>query len=96
MPVITARVPEDLIKDLERIEREEHSDRAEVIRKLVAKAVREWKLQKALDMLKGHKVSYRRAAKMAGVTYVEMLGCAAEAGMDIGYSLEDLRKDAGK
>ena len=96
MPVITARIPDDLLRDLEMIEKEEQSDRAETIRKLVAKAIREWKLKKSLEMLKEHKISYRKAAKTAGVSYVEMLRCAAEAGIDIGYSLEDLRKDAGK
>ena len=48
MPVITARIPENLLEDLEKVEKEEHTDRAEVIRKLLSQAVREWKIKKTL------------------------------------------------
>ncbi|MBI2583079.1 MAG: UPF0175 family protein [Candidatus Aenigmarchaeota archaeon] len=93
MPVITARVPEQILEDLEKLEKEEHTDRAETVRKLLASAIKEWKKKKALEMLREHKVSYRKAARMTGISYVELLQLASKHGVDIGYSLEDLKRD---
>lgn len=96
MEVITARIPEKYLHDLKTIEREEHIERAEVIRKLLADAIKNWKLKKALELLKDHRISLRKAASFTGLTYVEVLDMASNAGVDIGYSLEDLERDLGR
>jgi predicted HTH domain antitoxin len=93
MPVITARVPEAILKDVEKFEDFEKSDRAEAVRKLLAKALKEWKLEQALALLREHKITYRKAAALAGVTYGEILRLAEQADIDIGYTLEELRRD---
>lgn len=93
MKTVTARVPEDLLEDLEEIEHEERADRAEVIRRLLADAVRDWKVERALEELRDGKITLRTSAKRAGLTYVEMLDRAEEAGIAIGYTEEDLQKD---
>jgi len=41
--LIAARLPESLVADLRKIEREEQSDISTVVRKLLHKAVSEWK-----------------------------------------------------
>lgn len=46
--IVSTRVPEDMAKDIEEIEKEEKSDRATVVRKLLAKAIADRKLEKAL------------------------------------------------
>jgi predicted HTH domain antitoxin len=91
--VITGRVPEEHFRDLKRIEKEEHADRATVIRKLLAEGIKQWKIKRAIDLLRAHKVTLRKAASMAGITYVEMLDLASKYKIDIGYSLEELEKD---
>jgi FixJ family two-component response regulator len=48
--IVSTRVSDDLAKDLEAIEKEEKTDRATVVRKLLAKAIAEWKLEKALTL----------------------------------------------
>ncbi len=93
MKVITARISEEYFEDLERIEKEEHADRAVVIRKLLAKGIKEWKLKNALELLREHKVTLRRAASIASVSYVEMLDLASKHGIDSGYSLEEMERD---
>ncbi len=94
MPVITARVSEDLLGDVQMVEKDEHTDRAETVRKLLSEAIREWKTKKALELLKDHKITYRKASKIAGITYPEILRLAYSSGIDIGYTLEDLKKDS--
>ncbi len=93
MRVITARISEEYFEDLERIEKEEHADRAEVIRKLLAKGIKEWKLKRALEMLRERKVTLRKAANIASISYVEILDLASKHGIDIGYSLEEMERD---
>ncbi|HDN81118.1 MAG TPA: hypothetical protein ENG41_00120 [Methanomicrobia archaeon] len=91
MKVITSRIPEKYIKDLEKIQEEEKVDRAEAVRRLLTKAISEWKKERALELLKDHKITIRKAASMADVAYVEMLELAKK--LDIGYDLEELERD---
>lgn len=91
MKVITSRIPEKYFKDLEMIQEEEKIDRAEAVRRLLTKAISEWKKEKALNLLKDHKITIRTAASMADVTYIEMLELAQN--IDTGYSLDELERD---
>ncbi|KXA91044.1 hypothetical protein AKJ57_02720 [candidate division MSBL1 archaeon SCGC-AAA259A05] len=93
MKTITTRISEDLLEKLEEIEREEKADRAAVIRRLLDKAVGNWKVEKALDELREGRTTLRTAARKADLTYVEMLDRAKEAGIQLGYTAEDLRDD---
>lgn len=93
MKVITARIEERYFRDLEKIEKEEKTERAEIVRKLMAKAIRDWKIQKAVEMLKERKATIRKVAAFCGASYTEMLDLATKAGFDIGYTLEELQKD---
>ncbi|MFH1545208.1 MAG: UPF0175 family protein [archaeon] len=93
MRVITTRMDEKDVKDLIEIEKEERAERAEVIRRLLGKAIKEWKTQKALEKLREHKISLRKASEFAGISYIEMLDLSSKAGIDTGYSLKELERD---
>ena len=93
METITARVPDGLLKDLKRIEGEERTDRAEVIRRLLAEAIGEWKLRKALEMIRERKATMRAAAKFAGMRYLEFLDRVEKEAVPLDYTLSDLRAD---
>lgn len=93
MKVVTTRIEDKYFEDLKKIEREEHTERAEIMRKLLAHAIKAWKTKKALELLKEHKITIRKAAVLADASYVEMLDLASKADIDIGYSLKELRKD---
>jgi predicted HTH domain antitoxin len=92
MKVLTTRVEDELMKDLELIEREEKAERAEVARRLLAEGVRSWKLRKALEKISGGTWTIRRAAKFAGLTYYEMIEEMTKRGIDSGPTLSDLRE----
>lgn len=47
----------------------------------------------ALDRGRDHEITLRTAAKMADVSYVEMLELANEAGIDVRYTIADLERD---
>lgn len=93
METITTRVPDKIYQDIKRIEEEEKAERAEVIRRLLSDAIKRWKLEKALDMLREGRATLRTAAKFAGLTYIEMLDAAEAAGIPIDYTSSDLKLD---
>ena len=55
-------------------------------------SIKERKIKKALGLLKARKITIRKAAKLADVSYAEMLDFASKADVDIGYPLDELRR----
>lgn len=92
MEVLTTRIPEDLLRAIQEIEREERAERAEVVRRLLDRAVHDWRIAKALKMIQEGRWTVRRAAKFAGLTYHEALDRMTELGVDSGPSLKELRE----
>jgi predicted HTH domain antitoxin len=95
METVTTRIPEDDEKLLSELEEEMAADRSEVLRRLIRDGLEDWRKDKALDQLREHAITLRRAAEIAGVPYVEMLSLAAEEGIDTGYTTDDLERDLG-
>ncbi|MFQ5759151.1 MAG: UPF0175 family protein [Candidatus Bathyarchaeia archaeon] len=91
--VISTRVSDKLAQDLKVIEREEQSDRATTVRKLLARAVKEWKMEHALKLYFEGKVTLWRAARLAEVSLREMMEKAAQKGIEFKYTEEDLEED---
>jgi len=92
MKVLTTRVEDELMKDLELIGREEKAERAEVTRRMLAGAVKNWKMKKALEKISDGAWTIRMAARFAGITYYEMIEEMAKHGVDSGPALADLRE----
>ena len=93
METVTTRIPEEDEALLAELQEEMSADRSEVLRRLIHRGLSEWRRQKALDSLREHEVTLRRAARIAGMDYVETLTLAADEGIDVGYAPEDLERD---
>lgn len=93
MKTVTTRIPKDEQKWLEEMEKESGARRSEVLRRLIERGLKEWRKEKALELLRDHETTVRKAAELAGVTYVEMLELVSEEGIDIGYDLKELERD---
>lgn len=87
---MTARISDSLLDAIKEIEEEEKADRAEVVRRLLDRSVKEWRLSRALGMASSGAWTTRRAAKYAGLRYHEFIDRLAEAGIDTGPSLKEL------
>jgi len=96
METVTTRISEEDEEALSELEAELTADRSEVLRRLIREGLTDWRKEKALEQLADHKITLRRAAEIANVTYVEMLSLAAEEGIDTGYSTDDLQRDFGR
>lgn len=93
MKTVTTRIPEDDEEALAELEEELSADRSEVLRRLIRQGLDDWRTERALDQLRDHSITIREAADFAGVSYVEMVSLAAEEGIDVGYTIEDLERD---
>lgn len=93
METVTTRIPEDDEALLAELQEEMSADRSEVLRRLIHQGLSEWRRERALDALRDHRVTIRTAAEMGGVEYVEMLSLAEEAGIDVGYTVDDMERD---
>jgi predicted HTH domain antitoxin len=93
MKTVTTRIPEDDEEALAELEGELSADRSTVLRRLIRQGLDDWRKERALDQLREHSVTLRTAAERANVSYVEMLTLAAEEGIDIGYTTDDLDRD---
>ncbi len=91
--VITIRIEPEYFRDLQAIEKHERTDRAAVTRKLLAFAIKEWKAKNALQLMQEGRITVRKAAKLAGCSYIEFLNLMEKKGIASGYSMEDLKTD---
>jgi predicted HTH domain antitoxin len=91
--IVSTRVPDNMAKDLEEIEKEEKTDRATVVRKLLAKAIAEWKLERALTLYRDGGITLWKAAKIAGLSLWEMVEIVRKRKAPFRYAYEDFRGD---
>ena len=91
---ISVRFDRNLQKDLSKIEKKWHTGRSEVVRRLLAGAIKEWKLENCIQDIKEHKISIGAAAEECDVSVGEFLVLIREKNIDwIGYSKEDMHRD---
>ena len=91
--IISTRIPDNVARDLKEIEKEEKTDRATVIRKLLARAIEQWKMERALRLYREGKITLWRAARLGGITLREMMELAAKQGIQFKYTTKDLEED---
>jgi predicted HTH domain antitoxin len=91
--MVGARLPRDLVRDLEQIEQVEQADRSTTVRKLLARAIGEWKLEHNARLYGDGKITLARAARDAGVSIWEMMDYVRSRKIAVQYDLEDFEQD---
>lgn len=91
--MVGTRLPMGLVRELEFIEEVEQSDRSTTLRRLLSKAIREWKLEHYARLYGDGKITLARAARDAGVSLWEMMDHARVGKVPAQYDLEDLQRD---
>ncbi len=90
---VGVRLDKNLLFDLNKIAKSEHLDRTTIIRKLLFKAVYEYKVQQAMERYKKGVVSISRAAGEANMTMFEFVKYLIDHGYKSKYSVEDLERE---
>jgi predicted HTH domain antitoxin len=68
-----ARVPEEVERYLKEFMKTEGVDKSTAVRKILERGISEWRKERALELLGRGKITFTRAAEMAGVSLWEML-----------------------
>ena len=93
--MVSIRLSLDLVRELELIENVEQSDRSTTVRRLLSKAIQQWKLEHYARLYGDGKLTLARAARDAGVSLWEMMDYARVRKVPTQYDLEDLNRDLG-
>ena len=91
--MVGTRLPTALVRDLEAIEEVEQSDRSTTVRKLLYRAIRDWKLDHYSKLYGEGKLTLARAAREAEISLWEMMDYVRKKKISAQYDLEDLERD---
>ena len=91
--MVATRLPRSLVSDLKKIESAEQSDRSTVLRKLLYKAVMDWKKEYAARLYADGKVTLERAAMDSEISVREMMEYLKARKIPAQYDVEDLEYD---
>lgn len=92
--MVGTRLPQEIVRDLETIETVEQSDRSTVVRRLLYKAIGEWKMEHYARLYGDGKLTLASAARRAGVSLWQMMDFARQRKISVQYDLEDFERDA--
>lgn len=90
---ITSRLPDDMVEEIEWIAEIEKLDRSSVIRRLLDRAIPEWKLEYSLKLYQDKKISIGKAAELSSISIWEFMEKLSQYKIPINYNLEDLEND---
>lgn len=93
--MVSTRLPSELVCELAFIEEVEQSDRSTTVRRLLSKAIQQWKLEHYVRLYGDGKLTLARAAHDAGVSLWEMMDYARARKVPAQYDLEELQRDLG-
>ncbi|MBV9625634.1 MAG: UPF0175 family protein [Acidobacteria bacterium] len=91
--MVGTRLPETVVRDLEAIEEVEQSDRSTTVRKLLSRAIQDWKLDHYSRLYGSGKLTLARAAHGARVSLWEMMDYVRTKKITAQYDLQDLQRD---
>jgi len=91
--MVGTRLPDTVVRDLEAIEQVEQSDRSTTVRKLLSRAIQDWKLDHYSRLYGSGKLTIARAAREARVSVWEMMDYVKSKKITAQYDLEDFQRD---
>jgi predicted HTH domain antitoxin len=90
---VTARVPDDLYEEIERVQDVEKTDMSTTVKRLLQEGVENWKISNAVERYRRGDVSMGRGAEIAGVPVWEFMEILEDRGVEVGYTEEDFEDD---
>jgi predicted HTH domain antitoxin len=91
--MVGTRLPDTVVRDLDAIQEAERSDRSTTVRKLLYRAIQEWKLAHYSRLYGSGKLTLARAAREARVSLWEMMDYVKTKKITAQYDLEDFQRD---
>jgi len=92
---VGVRLDQILLSELNKIAKSEHLDRTTIIRRLLFKAVSEYKTVQAMNRYKNKIISISKASTEANMTVFEFEKYLIEHNYKSKYSINDLERELG-
>lgn len=93
LETVTTRLPRRTLEEIGSIAEKEKVDRSELIRRLLDAALRQRRIDEAIQNYRDGKVTLWKASETAGVSLREMMEIAREKKIPVPYTQEDLDRD---
>jgi len=93
MTIVTTRVPQDIVREIDKVSRDQHTDRSTLLRKLISKGLQEEQKEQALEKYRAKKISLQKMASLLKISYLDALEIIKQAGVHLDYGLEELQED---
>lgn len=93
LKAVTARLPRDMLREVEKLAKKMKVDRSELIRRLLDFALQQKRIEEAVRAYQESKVTLWKAAEMAGLSLREMMELARVRKIAVSYTIDDLRRD---
>ncbi|MFB6209217.1 MAG: UPF0175 family protein [Candidatus Nanohaloarchaea archaeon] len=90
---LTARVSDELNEALDKISEKEKLEKSAVARRFLEKAVKDYRMDRALEEYSGGEATLRKAADTAGVSLWEFMERVKQEGIKLNYTERDLEED---
>jgi predicted HTH domain antitoxin len=93
MQVVAARLPKDVVREIERISAEEKLDKSSVVARATDLFIRHWKLERALGLYADGKITTQKAADVAAISVWEFIEELERRKIPVRYSAEEFLED---
>jgi predicted HTH domain antitoxin len=93
MEVVAARLPKEVVREIEQIALQEKLGKSSVIARATDLYIREWKLRKAMELYEEGRVTALKAANLANRSIWEFLEELEKKKIPIRYSAEEFIED---
>ena len=90
---VTTRIPEELLKQIDRFSADLHMDRATMLRNLIELGLTEENRKKVLLQYKKRSISLQKAASLLKLDMAEMIDLLQREGLYLDYCGEELKED---
>ncbi|GFO96733.1 hypothetical protein ig2599ANME_0923 [groundwater metagenome] len=78
---VSARIPDEVFRELETFMKEESLEKSASIRKLLSEGLQHWKERRALKALEEGKMSFMKAGQMSGLSVWDFADLVREKGI---------------
>lgn len=90
---VTTRLPKEFIIGLKKIAEKENLDTSTIIRKFLAIAIQEWKINHALELYSKGEFSFGQIVDFAGISPWDIPDLLKQKKIPINYDKEELKSD---
>ena len=91
---LAVRVPEEIEREILEVVERAKLDKATVVRNLLELGIAEWRKQTALDLLRGGKVTFAKAAEMAKLSLWEFADLVKQFNVEwVRFTPEEIEKE---